>query len=191
MDDPSEESPNPHKKKDWEDPSFQGSAKIDIPGVRTQAWDRLGKKEGYEIYQKGIEASDINQGQLGDCYFLAALAALAEDQAVIEHMIIDEGHRTFGIRLHHWGRPIIQWVDDRFPWITESLLSQCRQRDVGASLEKAYAKTYGTYANIASGLPRTLTDLTGSPVTTMDTVYAWNGQIWEDMRRTLALMVHQ
>lgn len=186
VDDASEKSPNPHKNKDWEDLSFQGGAKIDIPGVRTQAWDRLGKKEGYEIYQKGIEASDINQGQLGDCYFLAALAALAEDQAVIEHMILDEGHRTFGIRLHHWGRPIIQWVDDRFPVDHgKPVFSHSADKEMWVLLlEKAYAKTYGTYANIASGLPSdALTDLTGSPVTTMDTVYAWNGQIWEDMTK--------
>ena len=185
VEEPSEESPN-KGNRDWLDGSFEGGNKIGIPGVRTQAWDRMGKAEGYELFQNGIEASDINQGQLGDCYFLAALAALAEDQGFIEAMVLDKGYRTFGVRLFHWGRPIIQWVDDRFPVDHgKPVFSHSAEKELWVLLmEKAYAKTYGTYGNIASGLPSdALTDLTGSPVTSMETVYAWNGQIWEDMTK--------
>jgi hypothetical protein len=49
-------------------------------------------------------------------------------------------------------------------------------------LEKAYAKMHGNYGAIASGLPSdALTDLTGCPVTTTDTVHTWNNDIWQEL----------
>jgi len=34
--------------------------------------------ENPAIFKEGIEAGDVNQGELGDCYFLCAMSAIAE-----------------------------------------------------------------------------------------------------------------
>jgi hypothetical protein len=53
------------------------------------------------LFQNGIDYTDISQGQVGDCYFLATLASLAEtDPSVIRDMIIDNGDGTFTVGFH-------------------------------------------------------------------------------------------
>ncbi|MBV8280807.1 MAG: peptidase C2 [Candidatus Eremiobacteraeota bacterium] len=47
----------------------------------------------------GPSANDVNQGYLGDCYFLSALAEVAsQDPAAIESMITNNGDGTYGVR---------------------------------------------------------------------------------------------
>ena len=47
----------------------------------------------------GPVMSDINQGYLGDCYLLSALAEVANQQsAAIKSMIVDNGNNTYGVR---------------------------------------------------------------------------------------------
>ena len=41
-----------------------------------------------QIFADGIEPNDINQGALGDCYFLAVLSSLAEFPKRIEDMFV-------------------------------------------------------------------------------------------------------
>lgn len=43
------------------------------------------------VFSGGIEADDIHQGELGNCYFLAAMAACASHQQLIEDLIVEEG----------------------------------------------------------------------------------------------------
>ena len=46
------------------------------------------------VFSGGIEADDIHQGELGNCYFLAAMAACAAHQSLVEDLVV-EGARSF------------------------------------------------------------------------------------------------
>lgn len=126
----------------------------------------------------GISPSDIDQGQLGDCYFLCAVAALAEHEAQIEGIF--KNHHWFYVRskehklggwrvnlnLHGWWHTVI--IDSYLP--TLHLLPMfARNRHAPhemwvSFLEKAYAKAYGSYEAIVAGFPwQALEDITGFP----------------------------
>ncbi|NWK76588.1 putative Ig domain-containing protein [Aquitalea sp. LB_tupeE] len=49
----------------------------------------------------GPLASDINQGQLGDCYFLSSIAEVAiQNSGIIRNMITDNGNGSYGVAFH-------------------------------------------------------------------------------------------
>jgi Calpain family cysteine protease/Bacterial pre-peptidase C-terminal domain len=54
------------------------------------------------LFQSGISATDIKQGQIGDCYFLASLASIAQEQpSYIQNMFIDNGDNTWTVRFRN------------------------------------------------------------------------------------------
>ena len=70
-------------KENWKNTYAIGknvSAKIVYLKAKIQAWKRPSQltKSPSLWGKKGIQATGIDQGALGDCYFLAALSALAE-----------------------------------------------------------------------------------------------------------------
>ncbi len=51
------------------------------------------------LFQNGISIFDVDQGSVGDCYFIASLGAAALDKPyVISNMFIDNGDGTFTVR---------------------------------------------------------------------------------------------
>lgn len=106
-----------------------------------------------------MEPNDINQGQLGDCYFLAALSSLAEFPDRVQDLFVTKEINAAGIYLIRFyingnETPII--VDDHLP-VTASgrpAFATCRDGEIWVSiLEKAWAKLHGTYARTEGGLP--------------------------------------
>ena len=76
---------------------------------------------GYEtaagsLFVGGARPTDVRQGDMGDCYFLSALGAVArQDPARIAGMFTDNGDGTFAVRLFRDGNPEYVTVDRRLP----------------------------------------------------------------------------
>jgi hypothetical protein len=87
----------------------------------------------------GPSMTDVNQGYLGDCYLLSALAEVAKNNpSIITSMIQDNGNNTYGVRFYVGGKE---------DWVTvNNALANGGQvfnsgTDMWASLvEKAYAQ---------------------------------------------------
>ena len=154
--------------------------------------DKIEWKRITELYNKPIEdfynihPNDIQQGNLGDCYLLSALSALAEFPERVRKLfhttaVSPEGKYT--IELYHNGMKQIYDIDDYFPSIHNTIaFSGPRYEDDIIELwvillEKVWAKRYGGYFNIELGFTEdVLRDLTGAPCEKILTSYQdlWN-----------------
>lgn len=154
-------------------------------------WIRISELSGTpskKVFLEGISPADVNQGRLGNCYFLSALAVLAEHPSRIQNLFL-EGSReisttgAYGMRLCLNGVWTEVIVDDFVPCLNgRPAFAQPAQ---GAEfwvllLEKAWAKVNGSYQNINGGDPSTMLQiLTGAPSTTVPTKDA--GVVWEQL----------
>ena len=60
-------------------------------------------------------ASDVNQGDTGDCYFLASLAAFAGQRPqLIRNSVADLGDGTYAVEFYSKGKPVFVRVNDAF-----------------------------------------------------------------------------
>jgi hypothetical protein len=99
----------------------------------------------------GPHYTDVQQGQLGDCYFISALGSIARVSPLdIEHMFIDNGDGTWTVRFYNDnGTPDYVTVDRRLPADSKGDLAYSDQRNSVtdpknvlwlALAEKAYAQ---------------------------------------------------
>ena len=78
----------------------------DLPALPTLEGARV---DGYAyvsgtLFHDGPRYDEMKQGNVGDCYFLAALGEVAlHRRSVIQNMFIDNGDGTFGVRFFHNG----------------------------------------------------------------------------------------
>jgi hypothetical protein len=62
---------------------------------------------------------DVNQGYLGDCYFVAALGEVAlQDPSAIENMITDNGNGTYSVLFYVNGQPDYVTVNGELPYMS-------------------------------------------------------------------------
>eukprot|EP00607_Mallomonas_marina_P005329 CAMPEP_0182437996 /NCGR_PEP_ID=MMETSP1167-20130531/85437_1 /TAXON_ID=2988 /ORGANISM="Mallomonas Sp, Strain CCMP3275" /LENGTH=588 /DNA_ID=CAMNT_0024631137 /DNA_START=55 /DNA_END=1821 /DNA_ORIENTATION=- len=129
------------------------------------------------IFEGVIEPSDIKQGALGDCWFLCALAALAEFPALVKRLFADESKvvseiGAYKLQFSKNGQWQDVLVDDLFPCqiLGEPLYARCHGNELWVQLvEKAYAKLHGSYNLTRAGLPyEAMIDLTGDPFENYD-----------------------
>lgn len=123
------------------------------------------------VHQRKNQASDVEQGQLGDCYFLSSITGLA-----VYPYVIGENFRTreyndegyYEIILFIDGEWQIVFVDDWFPYDNQHTQLAFAKPNLNALwpiiLEKAWAKNNSGYSNVISGDPfDPLFALTGFP----------------------------
>lgn len=161
-------------------------------GVSTGAPDAdktIGWKRPVEIYKpdetvrvfhESIMADDIKQGQLGNCWFLCALAAVVEFPVLIDRLFAlpwpkddtieaapSDPLGLYELRLCLHGQWMVVSVDDLFPCKPGGgpIYSRAAGPELWVQLvEKAYAKLHGSYYNLRLGLPVDgLKDITGAP----------------------------
>ena len=136
----------------------------------------------------GFSAADLRQGGVGDCWFLSALAVVAERHDLIASLFsstVTNSTGCYNIRLFLDGQWTSVLVDDHLP-VTEAprrpelafesrlAFSRCGSPVGGQQLwvsllEKAYAKAHGCYDAISGGqISEALLDLTGAPTEDID-----------------------
>eukprot|EP00698_Gefionella_okellyi_P022063 TRINITY_DN725_c0_g1_i3.p1 TRINITY_DN725_c0_g1~~TRINITY_DN725_c0_g1_i3.p1 ORF type:complete len:1823 (+),score=496.75 TRINITY_DN725_c0_g1_i3:2151-7619(+) len=117
---------------------------------------------------------DIEQGMLGDCWFLSAISVLATHEDLLTKVFIDTTHAAKGVFLMQffkngeWRKVVI---DDYFPAepgptptpaFVHSKRFESRPELWMMLLEKAYAKLHGSYEAIELGsVAHAFVDLTG------------------------------
>ena len=104
--------------------------------------------------EKDIDPNDVNQGQLGDCYFVAALAALAKQSPeTLRQRVKDNGNGTYTVTFAEGGDVV---VDGRFPMKNGQVQFAGKGDETPAEgaelwvmlIEKAWAKLKGGYEDI-------------------------------------------
>jgi len=107
------------------------------------------------LWGTGPVMSDVNQGQTADCYFLADLESLAQQQpAPLENMAVDLGDGTYAVEFQRGGTPVYVRVDGDLPSASYGLTAARPGSDGdlwAPIMEKAYA-FFRTGANSYSSL---------------------------------------
>ncbi|KAM7027827.1 calpain-13 isoform 1-T1 [Passerculus sandwichensis] len=119
----------------------------------------------------GVSRFDIMQGEIGDCWMLAALGSLTLRKQFLENVLPkDQGFQEdyagiFHFRFWQYGEWVDVVIDDRLPFLNGRYLSvhpRTSNEFWPSLLEKAYAKLQGSYQNLNGGyLSDALVDLTG------------------------------
>ncbi|XP_023648274.1 calpain-5a [Paramormyrops kingsleyae] len=136
------------------------------------------------LFVNGISAHDLHQGQLGNCWFVAACSSLASLEPLWQKVIPNwkeqewapEKPDTYAgiFHFHFWrfGEWVDVVIDDRLPTINNQLV-YCHSNDANefwsALVEKAYAKVNVCYEALDGGnTADALVDFTGGVCEPMD-----------------------
>ncbi|CAD7954100.1 unnamed protein product [Amoebophrya sp. A120] len=123
-----------------------------------------------QLYQDGISATDILQGQIGDCWLMAAMACMAERPGAIDNLFLTkelDPRGKYKIQLFDGtadgcrGQWRVFTIDDYIPcdrdaWersgVAKPKFAQPNGEELWVLLlEKAFAKLCGSYQNLEGG----------------------------------------
>ncbi|XP_038654818.1 calpain-11-like [Scyliorhinus canicula] len=177
--------------------TFQRLKELMLPGV-----DPIGSQcqkihNAPQFFVEGISRFDLIQGKVGNCWFLAALAALTMQEDLFVQVVPpnQDFQRNycgiFHFRFWHFGDWVDVVVDDRLPVSERAELifaKSCEPNEFWcALLEKAYAKLNGSYGDLHMGhISDALVDFTGG-IKTRISLKDPPSDLWVRMKRAIEL----
>ena len=178
---------------DWDDHPTTFRSLDWVADSASLQWRRLGNifptSSGHSLFGTGIKPEDVKQGSIGNCWFIAAAAAVAEVPGRLEANWLTKTMNTEGVyalTMYVLGVPTTVVIDDRMPFygstyntIFAKVDKQGENTTWMALLEKAYAKVMGNYAQLIGGwASRGIDALTGYPSKTITNTSITATDLW-------------
>ena len=133
-----------------------------------------GRDDEVHLFLDGIQPEDVQQGELGNCYFLSALSAITEHPERIQRLFVNSTLNeagVYGVRMTKNGEKLQVIVDSYIPCLNQKpIFSTGNGNELWVIiLEKAWAKVHGSYEVIEGGqCVDVFRDLLGAPAYDLD-----------------------
>ncbi|XP_029426985.1 calpain-1 catalytic subunit-like [Rhinatrema bivittatum] len=186
------------EKKLFEDPVFPADPQslTNNPPDKTITWLRpkdICKSPQFVL--QSAATTDICQGELGNCWVLAAVSCLTLKSNFFSYVVPDgqsfqKGYAgIFRFRFWQFGKWIEVVVDDRLPTRQKQLIfthSASQNEFWSALLEKAYAKINKSYACLKSGnISEAMEDFTGGIAESINVSSLAPQALWDFVNKAL------
>jgi calpain-15 len=153
----------------WADPGYSSGS---LTAYYSSTWKRAFTTfSNAQIEGTTNLMNDIDQGAIGDCYFLSALSAIGEWPSRLSSLFLTNTTNKAGVfaaTVYIKGIPNTVVIDDFLPFTSKGQLVFDNISSDGSLyaplMEKVWAKVNGNYENIIAGMSEeSLGALLGSP----------------------------